>query len=148
MHQGLHSRSSLIRRAVCLTGVAVAPVLLIAACSNSTTVAEDATASTVPSTTTAVAALVEQDVGASNSIVIPAAASRTGDTPTTTLLLPSDSDATAEAGLDGSNVIAAALVIAAGGDVEQALLNGEFTVNEVDAAVAAIESGTLSQYAG
>ncbi|GEM_PF-5716391 len=64
-----------------------------------------------------------------------------------------ESDPTAEpegsvSGIDAANVIAAALVIAAGGDIEQAILEGQFTIAEVDAAVEAIESGTLGDYVG
>jgi hypothetical protein len=49
--------------------------------------------------------------------------------------------------LDEANVLAAALVIASGGDVEQAILDGSFTAAEVTAAVEALETGTLDHLA-
>lgn len=58
--------------------------------------------------------------------------------PSTTLEAPGE--------LDPDNVVAAALVIASDGDIESALLNGEFTVEEVEAAVEAIETGALTDY--
>ena len=48
--------------------------------------------------------------------------------------------------IDSANVVGAAMVIAAGGDIEQALLEGQFSLAEVDAAIRAIETGTLSDY--
>jgi len=50
--------------------------------------------------------------------------------------------------LDPANVIAAALVIAAGGDIEQAIIEGQFTVDEVEAAAEAIETDSLGDYVG
>jgi hypothetical protein len=58
-----------------------------------------------------------------------------------------DSGTPARADVDGANVIAVALVIASGGAIEEALLDGEFTLAEVEAAVEAIETGTLGRYA-
>ena len=54
---------------------------------------------------------------------------------------------TTEAIIEPSNVLAAAVVIAGGGDIEAALFSGEFTLAEVEAAVEAIETGTLERYA-
>ncbi len=43
-------------------------------------------------------------------------------------------------------VLAAAVVVVAGGDIEQALLEDLFSLDELDAAIDAIESGTLERY--
>jgi len=43
-------------------------------------------------------------------------------------------------------VLAAAVVVVAGGDIEQALLEDLFSLDELDAAIDAIESGTLERF--
>ena len=48
--------------------------------------------------------------------------------------------------LDSARVLAAAVVVATGGDVEQALLDDVFSLVELDAAVAALEMGNLDRY--
>ena len=57
-----------------------------------------------------------------------------------------DAGQAADESLDSTRVLAAAVAVAAGGDVEQALLDDVFSLVELDAAIAALEMGNLDRY--
>ena len=126
-------------RALCAAALAAT---LVAGCSSGTEpeatsrssvdVPTSATADTGPATTSV---QVELPSGAAM-----AAPSTTAAAPTTAPV------ETTVAPIDSANVVGAAMVIAAGGDIEQALLEGQFSLAEVDAAIRAIETDTLSDY--
>ncbi len=101
--------------------------------------------------------------GTETSALTPAAATVSGD-PATTSTAQSDTIALVEvpaaveavvgdaearmatADVSNDGVLAAAVIIVSGGDLEAAIAEGIVTEEEADAAIAAVAAGTLDQY--
>ena len=123
----------------------LAAATLTAGCSSGAA-GETSTSAQVPTTDSPVAASTGADSDAVVAVPTTAAAAPTTSAVAVTTTVPEIVEAAPATELTSDGVLAAAVIIVSGGDLESAISDGVVTEAEAAAALAALENGTLSDY--